>query len=498
MCLFAVTLQLKIILDIEMRKFVILLLSCVMPTLASAQSVTLSLDSCLALAVNNNKGLSIAELKQQVAHFQHREAFTKYLPHVDGTGAYMRTGRELSLLNDDQKGTLQNVGTTVGTTLQGMAMQNPQLGQLVQSLGGIPENLVPMLNGLGTSITDAFRTDTRNVTAMALSLTQPLYMGGKIMAYNNITRYAEEIAGIQKSQKTQELVVSVEATYWQIVSLESKRRLAEHYKLLVDTLDYSVQQLIEQGVASKADGLSVKVKQNEADVTLIQIDNGLALSRMLLCQLCGIDINTDLHPADSDLEELNASNSSIPQHLDFSMRPELRSLDLLTKINQEKVKVTRADYLPKLALTANYMWTNPSLFNGFEKKMKGTWAIGAMLSVPLVDWGEGYYKVRASKIEARMTELTLDEAREKIELQATQCSQKVMEAASREETALRSLAAAEENLRYANVGMQEGVIPISNVIEAQTAWLSAHSTLLTARIDKRLAQVNLKRSLGTL
>lgn len=481
-----------------MRKFIILLLVYVVSTFASAQSVTLSLDSCIALAVRNNKELGVAGLKQQVAHLNHREAFTKYLPHVEGTGAYMRIGREISLLSDDQKGTLQNVGTTVGTTLQGMAMQNPQLGQLIQSLGGVPENIVPMLNGLGTNITDAFRTDTRNVTAMALSLTQPLYMGGKIMAYNNITKYAEQIAGIQKDQKTQELMVSVETTYWQIVSLESKRHLAESYKLLVDTLDYSVQQLIEQGIASKADGLSVKVKQNEADVTLIQIDNGLALSRMLLCQLCGIDINTDLHPADSDISALQATGIAGQQHLDFSLRPELRSLDLLTKINHEKVKVTRADHLPKLAFTANYMWSNPSLFNGFEKKMKGTWAAGVMLSVPLVDWGEGYYKVRASKLEARMTELSLDEAREKIELQATQCSQKLMEAASREETAQRSLAAAEENLRYANVGMQEGVIPISNVIEAQTAWLSAHSTLLTARIDKRLALVNLKRALGTL
>ena len=468
--------------------------------LTLAQGVTLSLDSCLALALRDNKEIDIAGMQQEVAHYNRREAFTMYLPHVEATGVYMRSGREISLLSDEQKQAMQNMGTTLGTTLQGMAMQNPQLGQLLQSMGGLPEGLIPSLNAAGTGIADAFHTDTRNVTAAALSLNQPLYMGGKIMAYNKITRYAEQIARAQKDQKTQELAVAVETAYWQIVALESKRKLAESYKSLIDTLDYNVQQLISEGATSKADGLSVKVKRNEADVTLIQIDNGLALSRMLLCQLCGIDVNTELYPADSDLEALENDRLTVSpaQALDFSARPELQALDLLALIGKEKVKVTRADYLPKVLLNANYLWTNPSLFNGFEKKMKGTWAAGVMVNIPLIDWGEGYYKVRASKVQARMAQATLDNTREKIELQATQCAQKLVEATSREETARRSMAVAEENLRCANVGLQEGVMPVSTVIEAQTGWLSAHSTLIESRIDKRLAEVNLKRALGTL
>ena len=484
-----------------MRRYVLLLLMmCSAVQLTLAQGVTLSLDSCLALALRNNKEIDIAGMQQEVAHYNRREAFTMYLPHVEATGVYMRSGREISLLSDEQKQAMQNMGTTLGTTLQGMAMQNPQLGQLLQSMGGLPEGLIPSLNAAGTGIADAFHTDTRNVTAAALSLNQPLYMGGKIMAYNKITRYAEQIAQAQKDQKTQELAVAVETAYWQIVALESKRKLAESYKSLIDTLDYNVQQLISEGATSKADGLSVKVKRNEADVTLIQIDNGLALSRMLLCQLCGIDVNTELYPADSDLEALENDPSTVSpaQALDFSARPELQALDLLALIGKEKVKVTRADYLPKVLLNANYLWTNPSLFNGFEKKMKGTWAAGVMVNIPLIDWGEGYYKVRASKVQARMAQATLDNTREKIELQATQCAQKLVEATSREETARRSMAVAEENLRCANVGLQEGVMPVSTVIEAQTGWLSAHSTLIESRIDKRLAEVNLKRALGTL
>lgn len=484
-----------------MKKITLSILAMTLGSAAMAQSVYLSLDSCLSLALQNNKDLAISQMTEEVAHLNKKEAFTHYLPRIEATGAYMRTEKELSLISDEQKDALSNIGTSVGGAIQGAAQQNPQMAPLFQKLGGMATTLLPALNETGAGLANALRTDTRNITAAALTLTQPLYMGGKIVAYNKITKYAEQIAHAQSDQKKQDLVVQVETAYWQIVSLESKRELAMSYKQLIDTLDYNVQQLIDEGMASKADGLSVKVKKNEADVTLIQIDNGLALSRMLLCQLCGLDVSTDLHPTEDVLSTLPAETSlSAAECIDAAMnnRPELTSLDLLTRIGKEKVKVARSEYLPQVALNANYLWSNPSMFNGFEKKFKGMWTVGLMVNIPLVNWGESYYKVKAAKTEARIAEATLDEVREKIELQTTQCVQKVIEATNREETAQRSMAEAEENLRFANLGMQEGVIPISNVIMAQTAWLSAKSTVVDARIDRLLANINLKRAAGTI
>lgn len=488
-----------------MRKIAIIFFALAMMAGARAQSISLSLDSCLALAVRNNKDLTIAQMKEDVATLNRKEAFTHYLPRVDATGAYVRTEKQLSLLSDEQKDALSNMGTTMGEKagpiIQNMAAQNPQFASLFQQLGGLASQLVPEINQLGQGLVDALHTDTRNTTAAAIMLTQPLYMGGKIVAYNNITRYAEQIAKAQSDQKMQDLVVQVETAYWQIVSLESKRELALGYKKLIDTLDYNVEQLIEGGLATKADGLSVKVKKNEADVTLIQIDNGLALSRMLLCQLCGIDVNTEVHPTD-DVMTMPLGSAALPAAdcvgTAMESRPELRALSLLTKVNNEKVKVVRSDFLPKVALNAGYLWSNPSVYNSFERKFKGIWSVGVMVNVPLINWGEGCYKVRAAKTEARISELTLEDVREKIELQTTQCSQKLLEATNREETAQRSMAEAEENLRFANLGLSEGVIPVSNVLAAQTAWLSARSTVIAARIDRCLAELNLKRAMGVI
>ena len=57
---------------------------------------------------------------------------------------------------------------------------------------------------------------------------------------------------------------------------------------------------------------------------------------------------------------------------------------------------------------------------------------------------------------------------------------------------------ANENLRCANLGFKEGVIPSTDVMEAQTAWLQAQSQKIDAEIDLKLSQVNLKKALGTL
>lgn len=488
-----------------MRRIAIVFFALAMMKGVMAQSIYLSLDSCLALAVRNNKDLAIARMKEDVATLNRKEALTHYLPRVDATGAYVRTEKQLSLLSEEQKDALSNMGTTMGEKagpiIQNMAAQNPQFASLFQQLGGLASQLVPGINQLGQGLVDALHTDTRNTTAAAIMLTQPLYMGGKIVAYNNITRYAEQIAKAQSDQKMQDLVVQVETAYWQIVSLESKRELAMGYKKLIDTLDYNVEQLIEGGLATKADGLSVKVKKNEADVTLIQIDNGLALSRMLLCQLCGIDVNTKVHPTD-DVMTMPLGSTALPAAdcvgTAMESRPELRALSLLTKVNNEKVKVVRSDFLPKVALNAGYLWSNPSVYNSFERKFKGMWSVGVMVNVPLINWGEGCYKVRAAKTEARISELQFADVREKIELQTTQCSQKLLEATNREETAQRSMAEAEENLRFANLGLSEGVIPVSNVLAAQTAWLSARSTVIAARIDRCLAELNLKRAMGVI
>ena len=91
-----------------------------------------------------------------------------------------------------------------------------------------------------------------------------------------------------------------------------------------------------------------------------------------------------------------------------------------------------------------------------------------------------------------------EEAKEKIELQVNQCRQKLQESRERYQTTVRRVDEAEENLRYANIGMKEGVVTLSNVLEAQTAWLKAKSEWVNAQVDVRLANLYLRKAVGAI
>ncbi len=528
-------------------------------TVVSAQ--VLSLDSCRALALRNNKELKMSALKQEAAYWQHKSVRTNYLPKISAVGTYQRTSKEMSLLNKEQKQAISNMGTTLSGAVgqgmqQGMAafqqqlanlpsspefqalLQNPEfqavmaenphlvsllanptllqqmaapfLSQASTAFNGMLTSMAQMVNGAGQSIVDAFRTDTRNMTGAAVLLTQPLYMGGKIRAYDRITRLAQDAAEHQHTMEEQDLLVSVDEAYWRIVALQSKKNLAQSFCETVKKLDGDVDKLIAEGMATKADGLSVKVKVNEAEVAMIQVDNGLALSRMALAQLCGLplDASFTLEDEQGELTAEGAANMAVslqpnadkPYAVETALthRAELKALDIAAQVKREEVKVARSEYMPNLALTAGYLVSNPSVFNGFEKKFNGMWSAGVVLKVPILTWGDRIYKVRQAKAEAAMAETRLDEVREKISLQVNQNQQKMQEAQQRLSTALRSQEQANENLRIAQLGLREGVIPVSNVLQAQTAWLAAHSTLVDAAIDVRLADLYLLRALGTL
>ena len=483
-----------------MKKLFLLTILLSLTFIVKAQSF-LSLDSCRALALANNKDLLISNEKINAAHYQHKAAFTNYLPSFSATGTYMRNQKEFSLLNNDQKAALSGLGTNLAGPLQQaagiIAQLHPEIASQIPALGA---SLTSAFNEAGSSLVDALRTDTRNVYAGAITLTQPLYMGGKIRAYNKITKYAEELAQQQHQGGMQEVIMSTDQAYWQVISLVNKKKLAEGYLKLLQQLDSDVEKMIAEGVATKADGLSVRVKVNEAEMTLTKVEDGLSLARMLLCQLCGIDLSSPITLADENMEDIPLLTPET--HFDMSTayanRPEIRSLELATQIYKQKINVTRAEHLPSIALMGNYMVTNPSVFNSFENKFKGMWNVGVMVQIPIWHWGEGIYKTKTAKAEARIAQYQLQDAREKIELQVNQSAFKVKEASKKLVMATKNMEKADENLRYATLGFKEGVIATSNVLEAQTAWLSAQSEKIDAQIDVKLTEIYLKKSLGTL
>ena len=298
----------------------------------------------------------------------------------------------------------------------------------------------------------------------------------------------------------QATLYSIDQAYWQVVSLKHKQKLAESYKIVVEKFNSDVEKMIEEGVATRSDGLSVNVKLNEAEMTLTKVNDGVVLAKMLLCQLCGMPVDSQITLAEEEQENLAVNNTThiIDMDMVSARRPELKMLQNSVDLSKQMTNVLKAGNLPQVALTGGYAVTNPNLLNGFQKKFAGLWNVGVLVRIPIWNWGDIKYKVRAAKGATAIANLQLEEAREKIELQVNQNSFRVKEANKKLAMAKANIERAEENLRTANLGFQEGVITPTVVMEAQTAWLQAQSEVIDAEIDVKLSQVELQKALGTL
>lgn len=471
----------------------------------------LSLDSCRALAIRNNKQLRVANLKKEVAYNTRKAVRTKYLPKVDLVGGYEYVSKEISLLSDDQKNALNNIGTNLSAgagsgitnALASMAQQGlitPQqaagLGQMAGQMAG---SITEALNNAGRAVTDAFRTDNRNMFAASVLVRQPIYMGGGVTAANKVADLNETLAANSAEASLQNVIFDIDKTYWTVVSLSHKEKLAKSFLSLVQKLDGDVQKMIDAGVATRADGLKVKVKVNEAEMSLLQAEDGSALAKMLLCQQCGMPIDEEI-AVDDNLKlgnvEYLVSENAVETALE--MRPELRMLQTAVDISKETTRLARATTLPQVALTGGYLMTNPNIYNGYENRFSGVWNVGLLVRVPVWNWFEGAYKVRAGKAASAIASMELSEAQEMVELQVNQNKFKLKEAQKKLAIAGNNIERAEENLRSADLGFKEGVMQTSDVMAAQTAWLQAKSQQIDAEIELKMAQTGLEKALGQL
>ena len=457
-----------------MKRTILLLTFVVTVSCMHAQRM-LTLEECRNLAIQNNKELQISGEKIKMADNEKKAAFTKYFPQLSADGAYMWNQKDINLLD---MGALSS--------------------SLSSSLGGLAQ--LPMIQHLMSGVNDMQHLDVQNIWVGNVSLVQPVFMGGKIVNYNQITKFAKQLAESMNNLQLQDLIYKTDETYWQVISLVNKKKLADAYVDLLRKMDSDVTAMIYEGVATEADGLSVKVKLNEAEMAQTKVENGLALTRMLLAQICGLSLEEDLSLADEKLDNFPVETTQASADLNeaFMNRNELRSLDLATKIYKRKERIALAEMLPNVALAANYFVTNPNVFNGFKNDFAGMFNVGVMVKVPLSGWWEGTYRRNSAKAETRIKTLEWQDAREKIELQVNQSVYKVNEAGKKLIASSRNMENAEENLRRANFGFEEGVIPALNLMEAQTAWVSARSSLIDAQIEVKLTEVYLSKALGKL
>lgn len=465
----------------------------------------LTLEECHRRALEANKGLKKSEEKKTETEATKKVALWQMLPKVSANGVYNWMEKSTNLLSDEQKERLNNLSSVVQADLA---------TSIYQEFGGLPiigdaiaNGLINMLssstlteniNNVGHRIVDALETDTRNVMAGTVTVTQPIYMGGKLRAMYNTASLLSELSGLEYDKQKEELLISVDEAYWQVVSVKQKKELAEQYAALLDTLNSHVEEMVKAEVATKGDLTKVRVKLNEAQMSLTKATNGLVLAKMLLAQRCGMPLDTvfEVGGLRSEVGGLNIEDSlTIEMDTIWANRKEMKMLRISDSVAQNAVVMARSTLLPNVIATGGYMVSNPNLFNGFKNEFGGTFMAGVVVNIPILHPG-GFYAVKAAKHKRQEVFYQMEEAKEMIELQVNKVKFELDLAYKKLAQSVSNLDNAEENLKLADESFSAGMCSSSDLMAAQTAWIKAEGEVLDARIEIEMGKLYLKQAMG--
>lgn len=490
----------------NIRKWVLLLLALAGLPSAYGQE-RLTLEECRSMALQNSNSLKVADEKYAASEDLRKMALSQFFPKLSANGAFNWNEKSVSLLSDEQKDKINNMGTSAqdmvadavidyvhdATGFSNADIESDFRNRLHEGRMG------EELNGVGHEITSAMEFDLTQIYAGALTLSQPLYLGGKLIAAYKAAKLSRELAGLELDAEKEKLQQSVDEAYWRVVSVKYKQQLAQEYFNLLNQLNDDVQAMAEAEVATQGDVAKVRVKLNEAKMNLTKATTGLTLSKMALCQLCGLplDRNIDVVDIDVDLkdETLLAGSDNINIEEALNRRRELRMLRIGDSLAREGVRAAASGLQPNIMVTGSYGVSNPNMFNGYQKSWGGMFSVGVAANIPLVDAG-ACYAVKAAKHKRKEIGFQMADAREKITLQINKLNFELQVAQRKLVEAQSNGAYAEETMRMATESFKAGVIGASDLMAAQTGWMSAQSDIIDAEIEIRMDRIYLQQALG--
>lgn len=419
-------------------------------TATAQQTIILSQSECRTMALAANEQLRQAQNSLQQSSLDRKIANTAYLPKFEGsaTGVYM----------------------------------------------------LPDIDMMGSKMR------IRGTYMAGISLVQPIYTGGKITAGRKLARIGEKVAAEQLRMTRMDVIAEADRAYWSYVAVTDKVKLMDSFKAMLDTLYNQTSIALEVGMATENDILRVEAKRSEIVYQQQKVSNGVELCRMALCNAIGADIDTHISVSDS----MPAPTEATLLPIDISDRPELHLLQQQVEASRQQVAMTRADFLPTVGLSIGYNYYGNIKLNSmvdvgggmlmpYSQEFRDGIAMGLLsVKIPLFHWGEGFKKVRRARIAVDNANLDLQRTSRLLDLETRQAATNVSDGFNLINSAQTAMRQAEENLRVTTERYNESMIPLSDLLDAQTQWQQSRSNLIEAQTQYQIYLTDYLRATGHL
>jgi len=407
----------------------------------------LTLEQSKALALRNNVAMKNGRLETEAAREAKRAAFTKYFPSVSATG--------LALEADDPLMEITSGGWDL-PVYDGDPANLPNATQFAY----FPSTTMGLLGSLKTGM----------VTAV-----QPVFAGGRIVNGNRLAALGVEASEDRARLDRNEVLHDTERQYWQIVSLAEKARMLESYEALLRRLQAQVEDAWNAGLVMKNDLLKVRLKLSEVLLNKSKVENGRSLAVMAFCRHLGIAHDPGLELSDPLVVEGSPEACRVDHKAALESRPEYRLLQASVRAETLKTRLTRGEYLPQLGVGVAGMYMKMD-----DAKGRTSGLVFGTLSVPLSGWWGGAHALGEQRAREEIARNTLSDGGEVLLLQMEKAWKDLTDADRELALCRDSVAQAEENLKVNQDGYDNGLITVSDLLEAQALRQQARDLLTEA------------------
>ena len=400
-------------------------------SLLQAQPTVLSLDDCRQLAMQNNIELQAAQLQVEGAHQVRRQAFTKYFPTISA-----------SAMGFDATDGIVNFS---------------------------------LLDGLVTA-----SYIEKGYTA-GVSAVQPLFAGGQIVNNNRLARVGEEVKQVQLQQRQNDIALQVEQYYWQMVSLNEKLKTLDIIGCQIDTICRDVQAAADAGIVMHNDLLQAELQRNSIAKDRLKVENGLRVTKMLLAHCISLPADS-FDIASTSLDEIPSPESLRIDHNEalYTTYPyQLLSKSIEASRLQKKIELGK--YLPQVGVGVGYMYSHLPDNNKIKLLDDNTsnGVVFATVKIPISDWWGGSHAIREKNTQIKIAEYEMQNSSQLLLIQMQQLWNELVEAYKQVAISQESVAKATENLRLNSDSYQAGVVPMSELLDAQSLLQQTRDQLVT-------------------
>ena len=407
---------------------------------SAAAQQTYTLDQLKQLAVENNYNLRSARNAIQQSKEQKSEAFTKYFPTVSAVGAGITMNKYL--LEADL------------SLPDGLASQLPPAVSAAW-----PTNIAFMKNGVFGSV----------------SAIQPVFMGGQIINGNKLAKAGVEASEIKLEASEDQVELSTEQYYWQVVSLKEKLLTLNAIHQMLVELEKDVNNRVRVGAVNRNDLLQVQLRKGEVESSQLEVEQSLSTLSQLLAQHVGIANESIDVVLPADLVDMGKSGEpAIPANLRqdhqsaLNATPQYRLLEKNVEVHRLQHRLKVGSNMPKIGVGADYSWNNLMNDGG-----RGTGTLFAFVQIPISGWWGGSHAIKKQKLALADAREQLTDKGQKLVIHMNSSWAAVETSHKKLLIAHNAIIQAEENLRLNKDYYRVGSTKMSDLLLAEQQYQAA-------------------------